>query len=260
MGRVIPFSEFQRYISEQRRRSDFFTGAILDTNILVAMSYEVKKEFERVRELLDIATEEGFRFFATVTTKAEFIDFNRRLIMTESLIDLVDAHSKAKITKGAKAAIDSATGTLRANVIRAADPVFTDTQLKNIKRSFSAGQHSGHAGWLTICKETLPDRLREVEEILFDRGVEYISPHDNKNEIFNRTLEWDEAIRIVASTSISMSDAMILNALQASKCQFIVSMDFDIGYAALSSKDTKDVVMPDDQAREFRDYHFEHLV
>ena len=256
MGRVVSFSDFQQYLAELRRRPDFFAGAILDTNILIAMSYEVKKEHERVSELLDIAAEEGFRLFATVTTKSEFIEFNRRLVMTESLIDLADPHSKVKIPKAGKSAIDVATGSMRANAKRGGDPVFTDTQLKNIKRAFSAGPHSGHIGWLTICREVLSGRLREIESLLDARGVEYISPHDPQREVFERPLEWDDAIKISEVTNISVADAMILNALQATKCQFIISLDFDIGYAALSTPAGKDVVMPDADVGEFRNYHF----
>lgn len=256
MGRVVPFSEFQKYIMELRCRPDFFAGAILDTNILIAMSYEIKREHERVIELLGIAAEENFRFFATVTTKAEFIEFNRRLIMTESLIDLADPHSKVKIPRAGKSAIDVATGSMRANAKRGGDPVFTDTHLKNIKRAFSAGPHSGHIGWLTICREVLSGRLGEIESLLDTRGIEYISPHDRQREVFERPLEWNDAIKISEVTNISVADAMILNALQATKRQFIISLDFDIGYAAFCASNGKDVVMPDDDVREFRNYHF----
>jgi hypothetical protein len=256
VGRVVPFSDFQKYVGDLRRRPDFFGGAILDTNILIAMSYEVKKEHEWVSELLDIALEEGFRLFATVTTKSEFIEFHRRLVMTESLIDLADPHSEIKIHKAGKAAINVATGSMRANAKRGGDPVFTDTQLKNIKRSFSAGPHSGYAGWLKICKEILSGKLSEIVLRLNVRDVEYVSPHDPQTNIFNRTLEWDAAIKLSEMTNISVSDAMILNALHATKCPFIISLDFDIGYAALSDSAHKDVVMPDNDVREFRNYHF----
>lgn len=131
-----------------------------------------------------------------------------------------------------------------ANAKRGADPVFSDGQLKNIKRAFSAGQ------------EILSGRLHETEGLLDARGIEYMSPHDTTGEVFEKQLEWDEAIKISEATNISMSDAMILNALQSTKCPFIVSLDFDIGYAALSSSGMKDVIMSDENAKGFRDYHF----
>lgn len=49
---------------------------------------------------------------------------------------------------------------------------------------------------------------------------------------------------------------MILNALKSSKLFFIVTLDFDIGYAALSDPNMKDVVVPDRLFKEFKNYHF----
>ncbi|OFZ20361.1 MAG: hypothetical protein A2Z20_12635 [Bdellovibrionales bacterium RBG_16_40_8] len=136
MARVVPFSEFQKFIIDLKGRPNYFAGAFLDTNILVSMSYEIKKEHDSVFEILDLASEVDIKFFVTVTTKSEFIEFQRRLLMTEGLIDLVDAHSEVKITRAAKAAIDSATGSMRAKVARGSDPVFTDTQLKTLSAHF----------------------------------------------------------------------------------------------------------------------------
>lgn len=237
-------------------RSDYFAGAFLDTNILVSMSYEIKKEHDSVFEILDLAAEFDINFFVTVTTKSEFIEFQWRLLMTEGLIDLVDAHSEVKITRAAKAAIDSATGSMRANVARGSDPVFTDIQLKNIKRSFSASEHSGSMGWLKVCKHILSGRLSHVENYLIEQGVSYISPHVGKDEIYEKQPEWGDAIHISEATNLSVSDSMILNALEATKCPFVISLDFDIGYAALSGSIKKDVVMPDEQAKDFRNFHF----
>ncbi len=49
---------------------------------------------------------------------------------------------------------------------------------------------------------------------------------------------------------------MILNALKSSKLFFVVTLDFDIGYSALSDPRMKDVVVPDRLYKEFKNYHF----
>ena len=49
---------------------------------------------------------------------------------------------------------------------------------------------------------------------------------------------------------------MILNAFQCSHCPFIVSMDFDVGYAVLADARSKDTIMPDRLAAEYCHYHF----
>ena len=49
---------------------------------------------------------------------------------------------------------------------------------------------------------------------------------------------------------------MILNVFQCGQFPFIVSCDFDIGYAVLASGAMKEVVMPDSVAKKYREYHF----
>ena len=81
--------------------------------------------------------------------------------------------------------------------------------------------------------------------------------HPPRKVFFNKKIEWVDAKRISETTCLSLSDSMILNAFQSSRFPFMVSSDFDIGYAVLASKDLKDVVMPYSVAKKYRDFHFE---
>lgn len=256
MASVIRFSEFELYLKDLARRPDHNAGAFLDTNILVSMSYEIKKDHEPVLEILDIANEAGIRFYATVTTKSEFIEFRRRLLMTEALIDMADPHSKVRLTRAARAAIHSATATMRAAVKRGSDPVFSDTQLKSIKRAFSAGEHSGSWGWLKVCHCILAGKLEAIESYMLKVGITYLSPHALDDSVFTSVPEWSQAIKISEATNVSIGDSMILNALGATRCPFIISLDFDMGYAVLGRSIEKDVVMPDTTVNEYRYFHF----
>jgi hypothetical protein len=261
MGRVIPFSDFQRYYAEARQSADFAPGTILDTNILIALTYEVKSNHEEVTEFFDNhllpESENGFRFFTTVNTRSEYLDFNRRLIITECLRDMADEHSRVKITTKAKAQIQYQSGLLKRREQQGGDPVLNDTQVKSIKSTFSAGRFSGNAGWLAICEEFLAKKLDAAEENLLGLNVEYISQHEpSQKDLFSRRIDWSDAKRIAERTCLGLSDAMIINAFQCSRFPFIVSTDFDLGYAVLASKELKDVVMPDSVAKKYRDYHF----
>ena len=71
-----------------------------------------------------------------------------------------------------------------------------------------------------------------------------------------RSLGWAEAIGICEKTGIAFSDSTTLNALKASKLFFIVTLDFDIGYAALSDPNMKEVVVPDRLFNDYRHFHF----
>ncbi len=135
--------------------------------------------------------------------------------------------------------------------------MFNESQLKKIKKEFSAGQHSGQEGWLKICNTHLSGKIEQADFNLINRGIEYISPNlESQKELFNTSLEWTDAIRVCEKTGTAFSDSMILNALKSSRLLFVVTLDFDIGYAALSDPNMKDVVVPDRLFKEYRHYHF----
>ena len=259
MGKVVAFSEFDAYYSKLPK-SDAPVGTILDTNILISLSYEIESNHEEVVDFFERIDRYGIQYYATVSTKSEFLDFHRRLLITENLRTLASADSKFKIAAAARAQIQVQSGQLTRREQEGGDAIFTDTQIKKIKSVFSAARHSSQAGWLLICESFLRGRLVDVEQVLQARGIEYISQHDlAQTELFHRKIDWPDARSISEVTCLGLSDSMILNALQCSVCPFIISTDFDIGYATLSSPPMKDVVMPDSLAKKYRSYHFDSI-
>jgi len=262
MGRVIAFSEFADYYAPLRDNTGFSKGTILDTNILIALMYDVNINSDEVEEFFQTTLlpekKRGFRFFTTVNTRSEYLDFHRRLAMTEHLRDIADGVSPLKVPSQAKAQVQYQLGLLKRRTEQGSDPVLNDKQIKTIKSTFSAGRHSGHAGWLSMCESVLFEKLDEVEQEMQNFGVEYISQHDSSQEaLFSKRIDWPDAKRIAEKTCLGISDAMILNAFQCSRFPFVVSADFDIGYAVLASNTLKDVVMPDSVAKKYRAYHFD---
>jgi hypothetical protein len=263
MGRAISFSEFADYYQNVRALPDNVAGAIFDTNILISLTYEVKANHDEVfsffERWLEPERDRGFRFFTTVNTRSEFLDFNRRLMMTENLRDLVSDHtSQLRLASASKTQIQYQSGQLKRREQQGSDPVFNDTQIKTIKSAFSAGKFSGNAGWLALCNYFLDQQLDLIENDLEKFGIEYISQHEPTQEnLFSHKIEWADAKRISETSCLSLSDAMILNAFQCSRFPFMVSSDFDIGYAVLASRNLKDVVMPDSVAKKYRAFHFE---
>ena len=258
MGRVIPFSEIESYLASVEKL-DAHKGSILDTNILISANYDVRDSHLQVIEILNILQKMNYRVFATVNTRSEYLEFQRRLVLTENLFDMVDEFSKTKLPRHAKARIQTLKGSLKTSMAADSDKdeVFNESQLKKIKKEFSAGPHSGQKSWLEICDLSLNGKLALEDQALLDRGVEYISPHDQSQiELFNTALGWPGAIEICEKTGTAFSDSMILNALTSSKLFFVVTLDFDIGYAAPSDPNMKDVVVPDRLYKEYKHYHF----
>ena len=259
MGRVIAYSEFESYL-RGLEKLHLTRGTILDTNILISLTYEVKSDHDEIVAFVDKLIGQDFRLFTTVNTKSEFLDFHRRLIMTEHLIDMVGPDSSWKISKAALAQIQSQLGQLRRSEKQGGDPVFSDRQLKKIKSAFSAGAHSGQQGWIKLCEILLKNRLDESEAALTDFGIGYISQHEPlQEELFSEKIDWPNAKRISEQTCVGLADSMILNAFSCSRFPFLISADFDIGYAALASRDLRDIVMPDKVAKKYREFHFDDI-
>lgn len=258
LGKVIPFSEIESYLASIEK-IDAPRGAILDTNVLISANYDVRDSHVQIIQILDTLQRKNYRVFATVSTRSEYLEFQRRLILTEILMDMVDEFSLVKLPKNARARIQTLKGSLKTSMAAAPDKdeVFNESQLKKIKKEFSAGPHSGLQNWLHICDMALKGKIALEDQSLLDRGVEYISPNDESQKyLFDASLGWPSAIGICEKTGTAFTDSMILNALKASKLCFIVTLDFDVGYAALSDPNMKDVVVPDRLFKEYRYYHF----
>jgi len=116
LGRVIPFSEIEAYLSSIER-IDKNKGTILDTNVLISANYDLRESQIQVAGLLDCLQRKNYRVFATVNTRSEYLEFQRRLILTESLLDMVDEFSRAKLPKNARAKIQTLKGSLKTSVV-----------------------------------------------------------------------------------------------------------------------------------------------
>jgi predicted nucleic acid-binding protein len=261
LGQVIPFSKIESYLNSIQD-ADKYKGAIFDTNVLISASYEVRDSYQDVVDLWTTLLKYNYQVFATINTRSEYLEFHRRLILTENLFDLVSPSSGAKIPNRAKARIQTLKGSLKTSVASDSekDEVFNDTQIKKIKKEFSAGLHSGQKGWLQICEFFLKDQILLADQDLKERDVKYITPNKfDQSDLFNSSIEWSSAIKICEHSGTSFSDSMILNALKSSKFHFIVTLDFDIGYSALSDPNIKDVVVPDGLFKEFKKFHFPRI-
>jgi hypothetical protein len=256
MGAVFSFAESKKYFASLKPAP---LRAILDTNILASLTYEVKSDHEVVSYLISELSALGVEFFATVNTKQEFLDFHRRVILTENLIDIADAGSKVNIPKSAKLEIQSANASMKSKTAKSGgDPIFNDTQIKKIKAEFSAGNHSGHLGWLKFCEAYLNPKLSMIEDGLEEIAVTYLSPNEPAQaSYFTAKLEWKEAVAMTKLAGQSMTDSMILNCLKNSICQVVITTDFDMGFAMLADKSLNKVaIVPDEMSKEFKHYHF----
>ena len=126
------------------------------------------------------------------------------------------------------------------------DLIFSESDLKKIKGTFTGGPHSGLSTWPELSREFLGNQLQRAYEDYSSVGIKYISPHsDEQKDHFHSEMKWEDAIKISSSSALAIFDSMILNALNCSKFSFAISNDIDLAYATLSDPSIKDVVAPD---------------
>lgn len=91
----IGFKQFKNKLEKGQQ-----VNLVIDSNILIANYDELHSNHEIVRAFLEeIDAIAEITFFTTVTTKAEFLDYQRKRFLTEGLFDLVDEYNKDIFSK-----------------------------------------------------------------------------------------------------------------------------------------------------------------
>lgn len=244
MGQAFPFSSIDTYLSGLKFP---VTGCLVDTNFLIASTEELHPFYDDAKFLFEKLAEYKIPIFATVTTRAEFIDFRRKSIITEVLLDMFAPTSKWKISNEVRRILRAQKTWLDTQAAGDSVPILTDRRIKSCKEYFMPKDHSGHIGWIAICREYLQDQLLSAWDILVEQvGINYIDMRDGINsDLIPEKLDWTKMYKISEETCLASGDAMLINVLNSSKFSFIASADFDIAYSVLGDSCNKVVLVPD---------------
>jgi predicted nucleic acid-binding protein len=239
---------------------------VIDSNALIANWDEAHSNYDEVRNFMEqLDNKADVTFYTTVTTKAEFLDYQRRRLLSNGILSL-EGMSEITLSASAKAKISTVKGrrvTREKNEIKRSekdgDPVdssyfyFRDSELKEIKRSFRALDVQNETGWLKICDVFLYDILTK-EEKLINEFCTYLSIHnsDQKHLFINDTIDWKNATALSAKTGMGFSDSMILNMFLETKIDYLLTLDFDLVYASAISANHKTVILPDKRIGDFK--------
>lgn len=259
----IGFKQFFNKVNDGQK-----VDIIVDSNVLIALFDRVHSNHDQVREFLDnIDSKCEVTFYTTVTTKAEFLDYQRRRYLTCGVISLVQENQDIiKVSPRARAAILT-TLTNRNNRLAREEKkekevedfnsdlnYFYDGELKDIKKAFRARDVENETGWLRICEKFLSKRLPQLEAEL-DEFCNYLTTRDERQreEIFIvDEVDWKEATAISGKTGMGYSDSMILNMALATNIENIATLDFDVVYAGAVSASSKNILLPDNRIASFK--------
>ena len=249
MGKVVRFSEFDNYFNDLVSRGIKAEGTILDANIIITLGHEPKKFHTRLDDFIKSkVTARRIKLFTTVNTTQEFLEFYRRILLTEGLRTAIAPETKIKLPNNKRSVIRLHSGNLELREKnQGTDPVFMDGEIKKIRKAFCSSGPAGMALWKFLCEKYLKRQLHEEYKALNKLNINYLSTYkDDVKEFFKRKITWEEAIDLCTDMGTGFSDAMILNALEATDLPFAISMDTDMAYAVMGNQNLKDVVMPDD--------------
>ncbi len=108
-------------------------GCLVDTSFLIAVNDEDGPFHDDAIFLLEKFADRGVRLFASVTARSEFIDYHRRVIITETLMDMLAPTSKWRISSAVREELRSQRGWLDNQLSKENDPYLTDYRIKDCK-------------------------------------------------------------------------------------------------------------------------------
>lgn len=249
MGRVVRFSEIDKYLAELNSKGLKVEGTILDANVIITLNYEPKRFHTRTFEFIKNKIQKnGIALYTTVNTTQEYLEFYRRLLLTEGLRTSIHPSSGFDLPNKKKQAIRAQSSILQnRETSQGAEPVFNDREIKKVREVFFQSGNAGIKLWKDICELYLKKSLEMEFKALDCLNVTYLSMYkDDQKEIFKKKITWEDAISICSDIGAGFSDSMILNALQATNLPFAISLDSDLAHAVMANPALKDIVMPDE--------------
>ncbi len=178
MGKVTSFSaaDFSKTSSPS-----FHRACLVDTNFLIALAYEPHKFHEDVQDFYEILAREKIPIYVTLSTRSEFLDFERRIITTEQMLGMLAKDSQWRITQATRQKLVSQKLWVDQQSARDDLPVLTDGRIKDCKKLFTPLRSSGHDGWLDFCDFYLKGLLERWEKAAEIWGLNYVGTRETEN-------------------------------------------------------------------------------
>jgi predicted nucleic acid-binding protein len=257
----LGFNQFLKKVTGQKN-----LNLIVDSNILIANFDEEHTNHKVVNGfLVNLDDCAEVHYHTTVTTKAEFLDYQRRRFLTDgifSLSSLEDVELKAsskqiiyqmKMRRGKRVSDEAKRIGLDEDSFDSSINYLRDTELKEIKKAFRARDVQKEIGWLKLCELFLVDNI-EKQEALVDEFCTYLSAHNDKQaHLFNnREIDWKKATSLSSTTGMGYSDALILNMFSETRMDYILTLDYDLIYGVSICAKDKFVVLPDNRLGDFK--------
>ena len=250
MQSVTPYLDIEKILAEYKGQ---IPGCIVDTQLLVAVLYDPHEFNEDALQIIKSLAKFQVPIYTTVTTRSEFVDINRRIMITEGLMTAYSQGQKQgwSFSKSVQDALKKHKNWIDTQAKNETIPILNDYRIKDCKETFSPLRHSGKTGWVEICEEFLEGNIIRIwDQLVNDFGINYVDLRDDDiNDILPNGINWSDMYGLMEKTSLSSSDAMITNVFLSSVFPFAITADYDLAYAVEISDTTKKIFAPNNMYR-----------
>lgn len=219
---------------------------MIDTNLLIAATYEFDENYEKTKELLELIFENQIPLYCNVNVKAEFLEIHRRIIFTETIIDFAQAVDITKLPP----TLASKTTTLKNRVIKnekknkdkKQDPPkvirLSEAEIKDFKLEMLRVSNTSNENlWYELCETLVGDKISTLwEETKEEFGLNFISTRkEDQDKHLKFEPDWNKATDLMEKQGLSSADAMIVNMFFSSKFDVLITSDNEVALAVLKN-------------------------
>lgn len=238
MGKVISFSDFSKISLPEN------SGCFVDTNFIIALNNEEEEFYTASDKLFTQLEKSQTSLFITHTIRAEFLDYQRRYLLTKKLKEVQDGTGKwhqrasAYFKRLAREKLSEFPE----------KELLNDSQIKHIRKKIHPFNQGMEKGWIYFCQHFLGHGIDKAWEAV-EEYVNYLDlrTEEEKKEpsYVIKKIEWPDMVKLMGQTGIGAHDAMILNAFNCSVFEYIISTDLDVAYSVKQNSVKKTAVIPD---------------
>lgn len=217
-------------------------GILIDTNILVAATYDMDKYHEAAKGFIDQLIDKSIPLFCNVNIRAEFLDIHRRIIASEAILGFAKTCKKEELPPDLASDLTNYRRRCDNQEKNKPDdpPVrLSDSEIKNFRMQMIKIKGSGTDLWIELSSDQIVSKIEYVwnkTETETELGLNFLSLRKEDQENYlNKKPEWDEVMKLMSNPGLSSYDVMIINMFFSSKFEVIASSDSDIAIAIQKS-------------------------
>lgn len=242
------FGEFETLLEQ---RPNIRNGLVVDTNILIAATYELDNFHEEVVGFTDLLIENKIPLFVNVNIRSEFLEIHRRILFSEVILDFESQIDKKKLPATLASRLTTFRNQFeRKNRANPDDPPkrLGEKEIKDFKFEMAQVKSGDGDLWSDLCEKGIGDRLietwNETQEAL---GLNTLGLRSEDKIHLIQTPDWDDAVKLMSKHGLASSDAMILNIFLCTNFEGLVSRDLDLGMAVKKEKHPHKIcILPDE--------------